>query len=44
MFSEEVEMIECPAWTLSGEGISLGDAESGVALMLENGPSLASFT
>jgi len=44
MFSEEVEMIECPAWMLSGEGISLGDAESGVALMLKNGHSHASCT
>ena len=35
---EEVEMIEGPAWTRSGEGISLSDAESGVALMLKNGP------
>jgi hypothetical protein len=44
VFSEETEMIECPAWTLSGEGISLGGAESGAALMLKNGPSQASFT
>lgn len=36
-------MIECPAETLSGEGISLGGAESGAALMLKNGTSQASF-
>lgn len=36
--------LECPAWTLSGEEILFGDPENGVALVLKNGLSQASFT
>jgi hypothetical protein len=36
--------LECPAWTLSGDELSFGDPENGVALVLKNGLSQASFT
>ncbi|OKO94553.1 hypothetical protein PENSUB_11820 [Penicillium subrubescens] len=36
--------LECPTWTLSGDEISFGDPENGVALVLKNGLGKASFT
>lgn len=36
--------LECPAWTVSGDEISFGDSENGIALMLKNGLAKASFT
>lgn len=35
--------IEFPAWTMSGEDLLFGDPENGVALVLQNGASRATF-
>ncbi|KAJ5092013.1 hypothetical protein NUU61_006883 [Penicillium alfredii] len=36
--------LECPAWTISDDGISFGDPQTGVALVVNNSLSRATFT